>query len=42
MVAIITDEKSEMIYMLDLLLKQKLITELEYNKAKEKINSTYK
>lgn len=42
MVNIITDEKSEMIFMLDLLLKQNLITDTEYYKAKEKINNTYK
>ena len=39
---ILTDEKSEMLFMLDLLLKEKLITDTEYIKAKEKINNTYK
>jgi hypothetical protein len=39
---LITDERSEMLYMLELLLKKKLITDLEYYKAKEKINNTYK
>lgn len=33
----IIDEKTKMLYMLDLLLKQKLITDIEYRKAKVKI-----
>jgi hypothetical protein len=31
------DEKTKMIYMLDWLLKKKLITYIEYRKTKEKI-----
>jgi len=37
-VNIVIEEKQEMFYMLELLLKRKLITELEYHKAKEKID----
>ncbi len=33
----INNEKDEMLFMLELLLKEKLITEFEYKKAKEMI-----
>lgn len=33
-------EKNEMLFMLQLLLKEQLITESEYNKAKEEVMNT--